>query len=187
MTAEKNGADDRAAVVPDPMRAWIFAAKCHLGQLYPGTDLPYLLHLAQTVTALLPAFDERPGLDKNLALCCAVLHDAMEDTCAGFDEIESEFGAPVAEGVQALTKSPLLKGEFKMADSLRRIREQPREVWLVKLSDRTANMHSLPARWSREKILAYAKEARLVVEQLGPASEVLTGRLLARIAVWEQS
>ena len=47
----------------------------------------------------------------------------------------------------------------QMADSLARIKQQPKEVWLVKLADRSANLGKPPHYWSAEKILAYRQEA----------------------------
>ena len=69
-----------------------------------------------------------------------------------------------------------------MADSLRRIRAQPREIWMVKLADRIANLAPPPATWSRDKSRAYREQAIAIVDSLGPASASLEARLRARIA-----
>ena len=37
------------------VRAWRVAAKAHQGQTLPGSDLPYLLHLAQVMTEVAAA------------------------------------------------------------------------------------------------------------------------------------
>jgi (p)ppGpp synthase/HD superfamily hydrolase len=167
-------------------RAWRFAAECHQGQLYPGTKLPYLTHLGMVVLALLPALEEEPGLEADLALCCAILHDTVEDTGITCGEIEAGFGRAVAQGVSALSKDPGLPKGDSMRDSLERIKAQPREIWLVKLADRVANLGAaVPmAYWGRVKCQAYADEGEVILEALGSASKVLSRALRGRILLW---
>jgi hypothetical protein len=157
-----------------------FAAERHRGQLFPGTDLPYLMHVvtvaAETMVAL-------PGAgDPDLVVQCALLHDTIEDTGTRRDEIAAGFGEAVAFGVVALSKDPVLPKSEQMADSLRRIRAQPREVWMVKLADRIANLDAPPAYWPADKRCAYRDEAIVIADALGEASEPLHARIRARIA-----
>jgi (p)ppGpp synthase/HD superfamily hydrolase len=196
---------------PLPMKAWRFAAERHQGQLYPGSDLPYITHVGMVLTVLTGALEREmfsagakwekrerqnekkdgtrsralpvAGLDVDLAKCCAILHDTVEDTTTSVEEIAQRFGKRVAAGVAALTKNKAL-GDEAMADSLIRIREQPREVWLVKLADRIANMSTFPPHWSEEKRLAYAAEAGTILRELGEASELLAQWLTDVIAAW---
>jgi len=161
-----------------------FAAEKHLPQKFPGTDLPYLMHVvtvASEVIAHLPVLDLA---DPDLAVTCALLHDTLEDTTATYDEVAARFGVPVADGVQALTKRDV---PDKMADSLRRIRLQPREIWVVKLADRIANMDAPPHYWTAEKKRAYRAEALVIADALGSAAQVLDARLRARIAAYPMS
>jgi (p)ppGpp synthase/HD superfamily hydrolase len=71
-----------------------------------------------------------------------------------------------------------------MADSLRRIGLQPREVWIVKLGDRITNLAPPPEKWSSEKRRAYQAEAVQIVDALGAASPVMDARIRARIAAY---
>jgi guanosine-3',5'-bis(diphosphate) 3'-pyrophosphohydrolase len=71
-----------------------------------------------------------------------------------------------------------------MADSLARIRAQPREVWLVKLADRIVNLGPPPTDWSTDKRRAYQAEARGILTALAEASPYLADRLNARIAAY---
>lgn len=167
-------------------KAWRFAADKHQGQLYPGTELPYLLHIGSVLLALLPALDGRDEYDAGLAVNCALLHDTVEDTNTPLDEIREQFGPAVAEGVAALSKNASLPKEAAMEDSLERIRRQPKEIWLVKLADRIANLGTPPPHWNREKCLAYAAEGRRILESLGEASPLLAHTLTSRIAAWEK-
>ncbi|MDR3086619.1 MAG: HD domain-containing protein [Azoarcus sp.] len=168
-----------------PQQAWQFAALRHQGQLYSDTELPYLVHLGAVLLNLLPALEEMPLVDSALAQCCAILHDTVEDTKTTADEIREHFGKQVADGVLALTKDKTLEKRQSMCDSLRRILMQPKEVWMVKLADRTANLGEPPAYWTREKCLAYAEEGQLILDTLGEASDLLSRRLSGRITAWE--
>ena len=174
-----------SAYSPDRYLAALrFAAEKHLPQKFPGTDLPYLMHVvtvASEVIAHLPVLDLA---DPDLAVTCALLHDTLEDTTATYDEVAARFGVPVADGVQALTKRDV---PDKMADSLRRIRLQPREIWVVKLADRVANMDAPPHYWTAEKRRAYREEALLIAGALGSAAQALDARLRARIAAYPVS
>jgi (p)ppGpp synthase/HD superfamily hydrolase len=178
------------AMWPEPSfeslsRAWSLAARKHQGQLYPGSELPYLTHIGMVLMVLLPALSIESGLEAETAMLCALLHDTVEDTDTTIEEIRELFGEDVAAGVAALTKDKTKKGREAMLDSLERIRRQPREVWLVKLADRIANLGPPPAHWPKEKRLAYAKEGELILEALGGACDFLAGHLRTRIQNWK--
>lgn len=161
-------------------RALHFAATAHRGQVIPGSDYPYVLHPA-TVAAELIAIAASEPFDVDLAVTCALLHDTVEDTPVTQDELAQHFGDAVARGVAALSKSDALPKDERMADSLRRILEEPHEVAMVKLADRIVNLAEPPHYWSRDKRLAYQAEARVILAQLGAASRALATRLAARI------
>lgn len=159
----------------------------HQEQKYPGTDLPYLMHIGNVVLALIPALEENAGnagFDSELALCCALLHDTVEDTGTALEEIRNIFGSAIASGVSALTKNKSLPKAERMADSISRIQASPKEIWMVKLADRIANLGLPPSFWSREKCLSYAAEGQSILEALGAASPCLSQKLAARIAAW---
>ncbi len=182
------------------LRTLHFAARRHTGQsmpsTIPGVELPYLVHV-MSVTAEVMAVLPATKLDVNLAVGCALLHDTIEDTTQIYEdkialaeEIESEFGKPVRDGVWALTKFAVLQNGTKvdkpaqMADSMRRIREQPPEVWAVKLADRITNLAPPPTRWDRAKCEKYQAEAQQILETLGSACPPLANRLRARIEAY---
>jgi (p)ppGpp synthase/HD superfamily hydrolase len=157
-----------------------FAAERHRDQLVPGTQLPYLVHVVSVAAEVIAALANQH--DADLAACAALLHDTIEDTGASRGEILQEFGASVADGVQALSKDKLKSKSDAMADSLARIKSQPREIWMVKLADRITNLAPPPPNWSREKCAAYRDEAGSIADALGAASAQLDARLRARIA-----
>lgn len=177
----------RVALEP---RSWIdaygkalqFAARAHGEQKTPK-GLPYVVHVT-TVAAEALAAAAVEGQDAALVAACALLHDVVEDTATTVTEIEAAFGPIVAAGVSALTKDSKLPKDRKMADSLERILRQPREVAVVKLADRIANMAPPPAHWTPEKIESYRAEARQILAALGGASPQLAQRLKARIEAY---
>jgi len=161
-----------------------FAATAHVGQTVPGSELPYLLHITLVAMEVSAALRAEPGHDEDLAMSCALLHDTIEDTQVRFEQLEAHFGRPIAEGVLALSKAEALPKDQQMPDSLRRIRAQPREVWLVKLADRIVNMQPPPKHWDGTKIAQYKAEARTILAALGEASPLLAARLAQKIEAY---
>jgi (p)ppGpp synthase/HD superfamily hydrolase len=155
-----------------------FAAEAHQTQKVPGTELSYLLHLAQVASEVFAA-----GCSE-LSVLCAYLHDTLEDTEATYEAVETNFGESVAQGVSALTKNMALPKDQRMADSLARILAQPPDIACVKLADRITNLQTPPPYWSAEKIAGYRAEAQQILDALGPSCPTLAARLGAKIAAY---
>ena len=166
-------------------KAWFFASRVHKKQKYPGEELPYITHIGNV---LLEVMAVASSLDNaQLAICCAILHDTIEDTSTTYEDILQEFGKDIADGVQALSKDKTLNTkQEQMQDSLKRIKEQSKEVWVVKMADRVANLGEPPHYWSLEKKRAYQEEARLILEQLHEANWQMANRLKAKIEDYER-
>lgn len=164
------------------LRALRFAARAHGDQRMPGQErFPYVVHVTSVAAVAASAIE--PGIDGDLLIGCALLHDVVEDTKIGDVQIEEEFGPAIAAGVRALTKTKAALDP--MSDSLRRICEQPREVWMVKLADRIVNLTPpAPPHWSAEKRAAYAREGGVILDALGAAHDGLASLLRARIAAY---
>ena len=170
-------------------RTWIFATRAHQGQSYggplDGEQLPYISHVAEVAAEVMAALTQEDGLDGDLAVQCALLHDTVEDTDVTLEQVEQQFGVAVAAGVSALSKDDTLPSkEAKMADSLARIRAQSREVWMVKLADRIVNLSQPPFYWTQEKARRYRAEAMTIHEALHPAHAGLAQRLLDKIEAY---
>ncbi|MDR2352677.1 MAG: bifunctional (p)ppGpp synthetase/guanosine-3',5'-bis(diphosphate) 3'-pyrophosphohydrolase, partial [Deltaproteobacteria bacterium] len=125
----------------------------------------------------------------DLAINCAILHDTVEDTKVTIEDVVRNFGESVARGVLALTKNNNLPKELRMEDSLRRIKAEPAEIWLVKIADRICNLTpELPFHfWNREKCLSYAKEGEQILETLKGASPIMDTILSDRIDLWKKT
>jgi len=171
-------------------QAWHFASKKHKGQVYGGKSearqVEYLSHIGSVVFELMNCFAHERAGNQELALCCALLHDTIEDTSASYDEIMGIFGITVADGVMALSKNDSIScKDEKMMDSLARIKTQPPEVWMVKLADRICNMQEPPKEWSFDKKQQYLKEADMINSELKNASKWLSDRLQGKMKKYE--
>ncbi len=165
------------------LAAWNYTAAMHGEQKVPGTQLPYLAHVGSVAMEVMTALAHSSRVDDpNLAVQCALLHDVIEDTPASYGDVAARFGVAVADGVLSLTKDTALPSKTaQMADSLVRIRQQPVEVWMVKLADRITNLQPPPAHWDAAKIAAYRVEAQTILDALGAGDTWLAARLRRKI------
>ncbi len=164
-----------------------FAAKAHQKQLMPSKELPYLLHLTQVCGELMLALmQDSKGLNPDLAISCALLHDTIEDTSIQYEDIEKEFGQRVADGVMALSKNPKLLRPDQMSDSLERILKLSAEVRIVKMADRIVNLQEPPYYWQKTKIQNYQNESKLILERLQGVHPFIEQRLEERIKNYSQ-
>jgi (p)ppGpp synthase/HD superfamily hydrolase len=173
-------------------KAWLLATKLHEGQKYGGSkvgeDVDYINHIGSVVFEVMNALPHENEINVDLAVLCAILHDSVEDTSFTYKDVEVNFGKIVADGVMALTKNDELKGgkRIKMEDSLKRIKQQSKEIWMVKLADRVVNLSSVPHYWNLEKKKAYQEEGRLILENLQGASLFLANRLEEKIKAYSE-
>ena len=79
------------------------------------------------------------------------------------------------------TENKKIERNLRMADSIARIKIQPREIWMVKLADRITNLQPPPPQWTKEKINRYRIEAAYILEELGESSPILSERLGKKI------
>jgi len=170
------------------IKAWNFASHVHNGQLVPGTDIPYINHVGIVAMEVMAVIVRNKDIENpDLLVQCALLHDVIEDTSNSYEIIKGKFGVEVADGVLALSKDKIFPSKVEqMKDSIERIRKQPKEVWMVKLSDRITNLQSPPKHWDKEKIKNYRNEAILILEKLGEANLYLAERLKIKIAEYGQ-
>lgn len=170
-------------------KAWEFSTRCHSGQTYGGARegerVEYINHIASVAMEIAWALQSDPNANGALAVQCALLHDTIEDTDATYDVICDAFGKSVADGVLALSKDPTLPTKAEqIQDSLNRIKQQPREIWMVKLADRITNLYHPPYYWNNEKILSYRDEAVLIYNELHTANIGLAIRLQEKIDLY---
>ena len=142
--------------------AYRFSEKAHEGQFRASGD-PYISHPLAVANIL-----AQLHLDSQ-ALSAALLHDVMEDTSVTKAQLSKEFGKPIAElvdGVSKLDRIEFDTHEEAQAESFRKMllaMARDVRVILIKLADRLHNMRTLQAvdapkrkRVARETIEIYA-------------------------------
>lgn len=162
-------------------RAVETADKAHAGQTRKSGE-PYVLHpieVAEIVAEL--------GMDVE-SVAAAVLHDVLEDTSLSPESLAAQFGQPVLELVEGVTKlqlniQPEADARQRRAAETARAAETLRKmllamandfrVMVIKLADRLHNMRTLGA-------LAPEKQTRIANETLD-----IYAPLAARLGIWQ--
>jgi len=169
-------------------RAMALAAERHLGQRRKGAaGEPYVNHVIEVAALVAEASD---GADA-VVVAAALLHDTVEDTATTHAELVRLFGEDVAALVAECTDDKSLpKDERKRLQVVHAPDRSPRAK-LIKLADKTSNLRSLatspPARWERERRLAYVAWARDVVAGLRGVSPPLEAQFDVAAAVAEEA
>ena len=126
---------------------------------------PYILHPLAVARICV----EEIGLGVRSTIC-ALLHDTVEDTDIGLEDIERDFGNEIARIVDGLTKisNVIDVNASKQAENFKKIlltlTDDPRVI-LIKLADRLHNMRTLDS-MKREKQLKIASETVYVYAPL---------------------
>jgi guanosine-3',5'-bis(diphosphate) 3'-pyrophosphohydrolase len=138
-------------------KASAFARRVHNGQTRLSGD-PYVEH-PEAVAGILAGL----GLDET-TIAAGYLHDVLEDTDVGYNELEGEFGTEVAELVKAVTR---LEGMGSASDDAYRDADLQEmfvamagdlRVVFVKFADRLDNLRTL-GYLRREKRYEVARES----------------------------
>src|SRR6201994_2189173 len=123
-------------------KAWEFCVHHHQGQMRASGE-PYIIHPLEVAEVL-----AEMKLDAT-AIAAGLLHDAVEDTPATSEQIESDFGDQVAhivEGVTKIDKIQFANREDRQAENVRKMllaMVTDVRVVLIKLADRLHNMRTL--------------------------------------------
>src|SRR3989338_2085111 len=75
-----------------------FAITAHDGQTRKGKDIPYITH-PLTVALIL----SQVGASEDV-IVAGILHDVVEDSDVELDDVQEQFGEPVADLVKAVTE-----------------------------------------------------------------------------------
>jgi guanosine-3',5'-bis(diphosphate) 3'-pyrophosphohydrolase len=144
---------------------------------------PYINHPLALANVL---SNEVAGIDDELVIMAALLHDTIEDTDTTLEEIRTEFGEMVLQVVLEVTDD---KGLPKAERKLAQIEHAPHlseRAKLVKLADKICNIRDVaaspPADWSLERRAEYFDWAKRVVDGLRgvhPALEQLFDKAYA--------
>jgi HD domain len=145
-------------------KALAFAAEAHRNHRRKGASQePYINHLIEAVD--LVASVEVGDMD---VLIAALLHDVLEDTRIGYDELVATFGERVARIVQENSDDMTLPKPERRRARLASINKKSREARLVKFADIISNLRAIavspPAGWSNDRRLGYLDSCRNLVD-----------------------
>ncbi|MGA0237605.1 MAG: RelA/SpoT family protein [Acidimicrobiales bacterium] len=143
-------------------RAFTIADGAHAGQRRKSGE-PYIRHPVAVATVV-----AQQGLD-DVTIAAALLHDAVEDTSVGLEDLEREFDAELAMIVDGVTKLDRVRYDSKEEQQAATMRKmivaiaQDLRVLIIKLSDRLHNLQTIAAmpafkqeRSARETLDVYA-------------------------------
>lgn len=137
-------------------RAYLYAEQAHAGQFRRSGE-PYITHPLEVAHIL-----SSIKMDHQ-TLMAAMLHDVIEDCGIGKPAIEKQFGSPVAELVDGVSKLAKIEHETqaqKQAENFQKMAlamAKDLRVVVIKLSDRLHNIRTLGA-MPAEKKRRIAKE-----------------------------
>jgi (p)ppGpp synthase/HD superfamily hydrolase len=132
-------------------KAIAFAGYAHRNQLVPGKEYNYVVHISNVVAEIARLMTVEKIDDEDLAIQCALLHNVIEDMDTKIEDTRNKFGENILNGILALTKNEKIDKEDRMKDSLKRIKEQGKEIACVKMADRITNLQRPPECWNKEK------------------------------------
>jgi guanosine-3',5'-bis(diphosphate) 3'-pyrophosphohydrolase len=156
--------------------AYDMARTAHAGQLRKDGS-PYVTHCVASADIAVDM-----GLDED-SIVASLLHDVIEDTALGYDDIAKKFGATVADLVDGVTKLTRVQYTSKEDEQMENMRKmllamtKDIRVILIKIADRLHNMRTM-AYQSEEKQRAKSLET---MEIYAP----LAHRLGMQKAKWE--
>lgn len=156
------------------IKATQFAAYKHRNQRRKGTKaVPYINHPIDLAYLL----SNRAGIQDDVVIAAALLHDTVEDTDTTFDEIEREFGRAVRDVVAEVTDDKMLSREERKQHQIDHAPHLSDRARLVKLADKIANLHDIlsspPDGWSTDRKLAYFRWAKQVIDPIRGSDVVL--------------
>ncbi len=115
-----------------------FASIAHRNQLRKGpSNIPYISHPAAVGMILWKA-----GYSEDVATT-GILHDVIEDTEFGYDDIKEKFGEQIADWVQDVSENADLPYEQKKIAYLDHLETAPEEAKAVSGADLLANRYSM--------------------------------------------
>lgn len=132
-------------------KAYFYAKNAHKDQKRRSGE-PYFVHPYNValITTELYLDDE--------SVCAALLHDVIEDTPFGYEDIKREFGEQIADIVDGVTKLGRIGFNSKEEEQIENLRKmfmamaKDIRVILIKLSDRLHNMRTLKSMPERKQL-----------------------------------
>lgn len=141
-----------------------FAARAHTTQRRKGAAAePYVNHVIEVADLLA----EAGGADDAVLLCGGLLHDTLEDTPTTWEDLETRFGAPVADLVGEVTDDKSLPWAERKRLQVETVADKSPRARMIKLADKTSNVrsiaHSPPEGWGLDRMHRYLEWSEQVI------------------------
>lgn len=148
--------------------AMMFAREVHKDQTRKYTGNPYTDHLAEVCGIVATVAHEFMGHHLDAAYATAWLHDCIEDQGVSYGDLYFQFGALVADGVQALSDTEQGSRTTRKALARSRLAGAPPWVQTIKCADLISNTASI-VQHDPKFAVTYLEEKRLLLDVLTKA------------------
>ncbi len=125
-----------------------YALEKHKEQFRDDGVTPYTFHLAQVVE-ILSKVTKDPEI-----LAAGWLHDTIEDTATGYDDLLLKFGKRIADLVLEVTHDPRVPGKPKTFSRLK----TPEGI-MIKFADRLSNLSDMQV-WNEKRQATYLEKSK---------------------------
>ncbi|UUZ78380.1 HD domain-containing protein [Polaromonas sp. P1(28)-13] len=161
-----------------------FAAERHRNQRRKDADAsPYINHPIALATLLATT----GGIDDQVVLQAAILHDTIEDTETTYQDLLDRFGEAVASAVAEVTDDKALPKAQRKQLQVEHAPHASSQAALVKLADKICNLRDManapPADWPLARRREYFDWAKQVVDGLPSVSAELRSAFDAAYAL----
>jgi len=162
------------AGLPLASAALAFARQQHEGQRRRLDAAPFILHPLEVAALLFNSGHAEP------VVAAAILHDTVEDTAVGLDEIGERFGGEVARLVAAVTEDAEIEDRAERKAALRRqVAEAGPEASSIYAADKVTKVRELRGRLTIDPVLLdrdpdaqlrleHYRESLLMLEEMAP-------------------
>ena len=146
------------------LEAISFAADKHRNQRRKDHEAsPYINHPITVATILA----SEGGVDDEVLLIAAILHDTVEDTKTTFEELEERFGTEVTSVVREVTDDKMLIKSERKRLQVEHAPQASTRAKQIKIADKISNIRDItskpPKSWTTERKQKYLEWAREVV------------------------
>ena len=147
------------------LKAAHFAAEKHRDQRRKDENAsPYINHPISVALAI----SQIGGVDDPEILAAALLHDTLEDTETGPEELEAEFGKKVCEYVLDVSDDKTLPPDERKRRQIEHAKQISKGAALIKLGDKISNVTDVinnpPKDWDINRRKEYLDWAEKVID-----------------------
>jgi (p)ppGpp synthase/HD superfamily hydrolase len=151
------------------LQAFRYAALKHGQQTLADGVTPYFVHVVRVCWVLRDVFQ----IKDTATIVASILHDVVEDTGTGIEEIEELFGKTIAQYVDLLTKDPALPKRQREREYDEKLLNAPETVQIAKIADLYDN---LSRRIGTTRLPSTIKNARRLAAKFEPLLTSRRGR-----------